>query len=117
MDEARINKLGIAPAKPMLAEIDGMKTPADLQRMVRRLHDLSVSVPFGLGSTPNNHNPNQVIADVGASGLGLPDRDYYLKPEQRFQEAREKYLLHVANMFKLAGYDEAKAKSADVRRT
>src|SRR5258708_25380578 len=65
MDEARINKLGIAPAKPMLAEIDGMKTPSDLQRMIRRFHDLSVSVPFGLGSTPDNHNPNQVIADIG----------------------------------------------------
>ena len=40
------NKLGIAPAKPMLAEIDAMKTPADLQRMVRRLHELSVFVSF-----------------------------------------------------------------------
>src|SRR5258708_20965489 len=96
----------------MLAEIDGMKTPSYLQRTIRRFHDLSVSVPFGLGSTPDNHNPNQVIADIGASGLGLPDRDYYLKPEQRFQEAREKYLINVANMFNLAGYDQAKAKTA-----
>src|SRR5882672_724205 len=112
MDETRINKLGIAPAKPMLGEIDAMKTPADLQRMVRRLHDLSVSVPFGLGSSPDNHNPNEVIAYIGAGGLGLPDRDYYLKSEQRFQEAREKYLVHVANMFKLSGYDDAKAKAA-----
>ena len=53
-----------------------------------------------------------MIATVFASGLGLPDRDYYLKPEQRFQEAREKYLVHVAAMFKLAGYDDAKAKAA-----
>ena len=51
MDETRINKLGIAPAKPMLAEIDAMKTPADLQRMIRRLHDLSVFVPFALDSS------------------------------------------------------------------
>jgi endothelin-converting enzyme/putative endopeptidase len=112
MDEARINKLGIAPAKPMLDEIDDMKTPADLQHMVRQLHELSVFVPFGLASTPDNHNPTQVIATVFASGLGLPDRDYYLKPEQRFVEAREKYLVHVAAMFKLAGYDDAKAKAA-----
>jgi putative endopeptidase len=111
MDEGRINKLGIAPAKPMLAEIDAMKTPADLQRMVRRLHELSVSVPFAFFSIPDNHNPAQVIANVYASGLGLPDRDYYLKPEARFQEAREKYVLHVIAMFKLAGYDEAKAKA------
>ena len=112
MDEARINKLGLDPAKPMLAEIDAMKTPADVQRMVRHLHELSIFVPFGLTSTPDNHNPTQVIATVTTSGLGLPDRDYYLKTEQRFVEAREKYLVHVAAMFKLAGYDDAKAKAA-----
>lgn len=112
MNEARINKLGLAPAKPMLAEIDAIKTQADLQRMIRRLHEISVFVPFGLTSTPDNHNPTQVIATVFASGLGLPDRDYYLKTEPRFVEAREKYLAHVAAMFKLAGYDDAKAKAA-----
>ena len=112
MNEARINKLGLTPAQPMLAEIDAMKTPADLQRMVQRLHALSLAAPFGLTSMPDNHNPAQVIANLYASGLGLPDRDYYLKTEQRFVEAREKYLVHVANMFKLAGYDDAKAKSA-----
>ncbi|HEU4415886.1 MAG TPA: M13 family metallopeptidase [Candidatus Angelobacter sp.] len=112
MDEARINKLGIAPARPMLADIDGIKTPADLQAMIRRLHELSVFVPFAFSSTPDFHNPAQVIATVSASGLGLPDRDYYLKTEPRFQEAREKYLVHVAAMFKLAGYDDAKAKTA-----
>jgi putative endopeptidase len=112
MDETRINKLGADPAKPMLADIDAMKTPADLQRMIRRLHDLSVFAPFALNSVPDNHNPTQVIATVSASGLGLPDRDYYLKTEQRFQEAREKYLIHIAAMFKLVGYDDAKAKAA-----
>ncbi|HEX4606064.1 MAG TPA: M13 family metallopeptidase, partial [Candidatus Angelobacter sp.] len=112
MDEGRVNKLGLSPAKPMLAEIDAMKTTADLQRIVRRLHELSVFAPFGLTSTPDNHNPGQVIASVFASGLGLPDRDYYLKTEPRFVEAREKYLAHVAAMFKLAGSDDAKAKAA-----
>jgi putative endopeptidase len=112
MDETRINKLGADPAKPMLADIDAIKTPADLQQMIRRLHDLSIFVPFALNSTPDFHNPTQVIATVSASGLGLPDRDYYLKTEPRFQEAREKYLVHVAAMFKLLGYDEAKAKAA-----
>src|SRR5262249_16984190 len=46
MDESHINKLGFDPAKPMLAEIDAIKTPADLQKMIRRLQDLSVSAPF-----------------------------------------------------------------------
>jgi len=53
-----------------------------------------------------------VIANIYASGLDLPDRDYYLKPEPRFKEVREKYRVHIANLFKLAGYDEATAKAA-----
>jgi len=69
MNEAAVNKLGIAPAKPMLAEIDAMKSVADLQRMVKRLHALSLSAPFGLTSTPDNHNPTQTIATIYAAGL------------------------------------------------
>jgi endothelin-converting enzyme/putative endopeptidase len=112
MDDARVNKLGLSPAEPMLKEIDSMKTSADLQRVIRQLHELGIFVPFGLFAQPDEHNPAQTIGNVFASGLGLPDRDYYLKTEQRFQDAREKYLVHVANIFQLAGYDETKAKAA-----
>ena len=44
--------------------------------------------------------------------MGLPDRDYYLKPEERFQKALEEYLVHVADMFQLSGYSKADAKKA-----
>ena len=111
MNEANVNKAGITPALPMLRDIDAMKNTKDLQRIVYRLHELGIFVPFGLVSQPDNHSPQQTIANVFASGLGLPDRDYYFKPERRFQDAREKYLLHVENMFKLAGYDDANAKA------
>jgi len=112
MDESRINKLGIKPIQPLLADIDGMKTAADLQKMIRRFHDLNIAVPFGLTSNPDNHNPAQTIADIYANGLGLPDRDYYFKTEERFQDARAKYQVHVINMFKLAGYHDTHAKAA-----
>src|SRR6266567_8704985 len=112
MDEVRVNKLGITPAMPLLRDIEAMKGRDDVQRMIVRLHELGIFVPFGLVSASDNHNPSQTIANIFASGLGLPDRDYYLKTEPRFQEAREKYLLHVENMFKLASYEDANAKSA-----
>ena len=112
MDESKINQAGIAPIKPVLVEIDGLKDASGLQKMILRFHQMGIYVPFGLTSQPDNHNPSEVVADVFASGLGLPDRDYYLKPEDRFKEAREKYSAHVANMFKLAGYSEADAKAA-----
>ena len=110
MDEQRINALGIQPIQPLLRDIDRIQSNAALQEMLGRLHDLQLSVPFGVVSSPDNHNPSQVLARVFASGLGLPDRDYYLKPEERFTDAREKYVAHVAKMFELAGTGKAAAK-------
>jgi putative endopeptidase len=111
MDEAAIAKAGLTPVQPVLAEIAAIRTPADLQRVMRHLHGFGVLAPFTMTSSPDYHNPATTVADVGAAGLGLPDRDYYLKSEPRFQEARQKYLLHVARMLHLAGADEARAKA------
>jgi putative endopeptidase len=112
MDEAQIEKLGLSPAQQLLKEIREMKSAADLQRMILDFNEQGIFVPFGLAAQPDYHNPTETIAVVFASGLGLPDRDYYLKPEPRFQEAREKYRTHVTSMFKLAGYSEKDASAA-----
>ena len=112
MDEARIDQLGLSPLRPLLDEIGHLETPADVEREVERLHDLAIPVPFGVASSPDNHEPTQVIANVFASGLGLPDRDYYVKSEPRFREAREKYRVHVAKMFTLAGRAPGSAQAA-----
>ncbi len=112
MDEGARNAAGVKPLQPYLAEIDSMKTPADVGRMIERFHAIGVPVPFGVTGGSDNHAPNDVIAQIYASGLGLPDRDYYLKPEPRFVEARGKYLEHVARVFVLAGWSEARAKAA-----
>ena len=80
--------------------------------MITRLHDLQIAAPFGVRSTPDNHNPTDVIATIFAAGLGLPDRDYYFSTEKRFVEARETYREHVARMFELTGSSPAAAKQA-----
>ena len=73
--------------------------------MIGRLQDIGISVPFGLNANLRTIMiPSQVIADIRAAGLGLPDRDYYIKTEERFQQARATYLVHVAKMFAVAGY-------------
>jgi len=112
MDESRINARGIAPLQPWFARIDAASSTADLQRIIADLQDILVGDPFGFGSQQDPHKPELVLADIGASGLGLPDRDYYLKPEARFKEAREKYVAHIIAMFKLAGWDEKAASTA-----
>jgi putative endopeptidase len=76
------------------------------------MHNILVTDPFSLNGQQDPHKPSLVLADIGASGLGLPDRDYYIKTEDRFKEARAKYVEHIAAMFKLAGWDEKKSAAA-----
>ena len=112
MDEARADSLGVKPLAPLLDEIAGMKNVADVRLVISRFHAIAIPVPFALAGQSDNHNPTDVIAQIFANGLGMPDRDYYLKPEPRFKEAREKYVAHVAAMFRLAGENETAAKAA-----
>ncbi len=112
MDETRVNARGIAPVKPLLAEIDTSKNMSELQRAMADLHDIGVTVPFNLASSQDPHRPTLVLADIAASGYALPDRDYYLKADARFKEAREKYLQHMINMFKLTGSNSKQAADA-----
>jgi putative endopeptidase len=86
MDESRVNTRGMDPIKPLFARIDAARDIAALQPVMAELHDILVQVPFALGSQQDPHKPSWVLADLGASGLGLPDRDYYLKPEPRLRK-------------------------------
>jgi endothelin-converting enzyme/putative endopeptidase len=110
MDEATVEKLGFEPVKPLLSEIDALADIAGVQKMIGRLHELAIPVPFGLAASPDSHDPSRVIADLYASGLGLPDRDYYLKTEPRFQEARDKYRLLVAHVIELGGKSRGESR-------
>ncbi len=112
MDESRVNARGIDPLKPWFAKIDGARDMAALQQVMAELQDILVNVPFAMGGQQDPHKPSLVLADFGASGISLPDRDYYLKPEPRFKEAREKYIAHVTTMLKLAGWDQKSAAAA-----
>jgi len=116
MDEKSANRLGIKPLQPYFKEIDSMQSRVDLARVILHLHNEALFVPFGVVGGQDNHEPTQVIAQFFASGLGMPDRDYYLKPEERFADARVKYVKHMEEMFLLAGrsVEEAKKMAATV---
>jgi endothelin-converting enzyme/putative endopeptidase len=107
-----VDAAGTSPLKPYLAQIDAVHDQASLQQELRDLHAIGVMVPFVFGSTQNPHSPTDVIASVGAGGLGLPDRDYYVKPEKRFADARAAYLVYIAKIFTLSGAKESEAKAA-----
>jgi endothelin-converting enzyme/putative endopeptidase len=112
VDESRVNARGIEPLKPWFAKIDAASDKAGLERVITELHDAGIAVPFALSGQQDPHQPVLILANVGANGFTLPERDYYLKPEPRFKEARDKYRAHVASMLTLAGWSPASADQA-----
>ncbi|MBV9216576.1 MAG: M13 family metallopeptidase, partial [Acidobacteria bacterium] len=108
-DQALADKNGIGPIKPLLAQIDRIKTRADVERMIAELAKIGIGAPFNFGGGQDSHDPANVIAQVFAGGLGMPDRDYYLKTDDRFVKARDEYKKHLDKMFALAGFSEADA--------
>ena len=94
-----------------MATIEAIDSPAALQAVIRQFHAMGIGVPFAVSSLTDPHDPANVIANVAASGLGLPDRDYYFKAEPRFVEARKQYVLHVRELFMLAGEEPGAAEA------
>jgi endothelin-converting enzyme/putative endopeptidase len=113
MDEAGIEKAGLAPLQPTLKMIDGIVDPASLAKVLAKLDVQGLSTPLAFGQQQDFEDANQVIAVVEQSGLGMPDRDYYLKDDAKMKDLRAKYEEHVKNMFVLLGdKPDAAAKNA-----
>ena len=112
MDEGAIDAAGISPMAPLLADIDAAKTPADVQRVIRRLHDLGIAAPLGETGAYDNLEPKDFLLNLVAGGLGLPDRDAYLKTEPRFAELRDRYRQHVARVLALGGMPQGATLAA-----
>jgi len=113
MDTEAIEARGAAPLKPLLHEIDALKSKKELAAFLAAEHPRTYGSGwlFGFGSTQDYNDATQVIAEAEAGGLGMPDRDYYLNDSARSKEIRAKYLAHVRTMFELAGESKAKAKT------
>jgi putative endopeptidase len=120
MDEAAIEKRGLAPIQSKLDAVVHLKSVKDLAPLVAQLqftfrqYSYTSSMLFAAGSAQDPDNSEQEIADVDQGGLGLPDRDYYTKTDAKSIEIREHYVQHVQKIFELAGdAPEAAKKSAD----
>jgi putative endopeptidase len=115
MNEKQIDEQGVKALHRELDLIQSIQTVADLQKAIIRLNEEALFAPFAFGSAQDPHHPQFVIADAAAAGLGLPERDYYFKDDDKSKETRQKYVEHVATMFVLAGSDKAaSAASAQV---
>jgi len=109
MDTAKVNKLGIAPLRPELNRIAALKSTADLPALLGHLHTINVDAFFSMGSNQDFSDANSVISFYDAGGLGLPERDYYTRTDDKSVEQRKQYVDHIRKMFVLAGEPEADA--------
>lgn len=113
MDVETINKKGISPIKGLLDQVAAVKTTDDLTTLFGQAWLNGVSSPIGGGMWFNRLDPNQYEMSMGAGGLGLPDRSYYMVDSERFAKTRKAYVAHISKTLKFAGVEnsEARAKS------
>jgi len=114
MDESQIEAAGVKPLEPEFERIAQIKDTATLQAELARLQNEGADAVFGFGSQTDYKNSNQMIAGVGQGGLGLPDRDYYTRTDEKSTKLRSDYIQHLTNMFKLLGDSDERA-AADAK--
>src|SRR5258707_15683812 len=103
MDEAAVEKSGARPLKPYLDRIFRMKSKRDLPAVLAGLHLATGSsgLFFGFDSNQDYADATQVIAFAGSGGLGLPDRDFYTKDDDKSKETLPRFVDHFWRMFEL----------------
>ena len=111
MDTSAIDAAGLKPLASEFASIEAIKDTAGVQAEVARLQLLGINALFEFGSSADFKDSTHYIAEADQGGLALPDRDYYLRDDDRSKQLRSDYLAHVAKMFELAGDSSAVAAS------
>jgi putative endopeptidase len=104
MDEAKLEQLGLTPLKAELAKIAAVTDKKQLPALISHFNQTGVTAPYNYGIHQDNKDSTKYVADLYQDGLGLPDRDYYLKADDaKMADALGKYELHIAKMLTLAG--------------
>ena len=115
MDEKAVDADGVKPLASEFERIGGLQDRAELPALLAHLHALGVNVGFGLGVRADDKNSTMNIALVRQAGLGMPDRDYYTKDDDKSKQLRAQYEEHIARMFTLLG--DAPDKAAAEAKT
>lgn len=111
MDEAAVEKAGLAPLRPLLAKIDALASADQAFAFAGALSPEGVDVFFDGGVEPDFKNPEIYILHLSQGGLGMPDRDYYVSAEPKKKELLAAYEAHVATVLGLIGEPADAAKS------
>jgi putative endopeptidase len=112
LDTGTIEAKGLAPIRPWLKKIAALTDRAQYPALLAEADRAGIRGPFGGGVGQDDKSPEQYALSLGQSGLGLPDRDYYLSADAKLVEARNAYRAHIVNMLTLAGEPNADARAA-----
>jgi putative endopeptidase len=112
MDEARVEQLGARPIQADLAAVRNLRSREELAALMGRSNESFFAPVIDVGISPDEKDPNHYAVYMMQSGLGLPDRDYYLLPS--FAEKKAVYQAYVAQMLGLAGWPDAQAQAANI---
>lgn len=113
MDSAKLQADGVAPLTPFLEEINSVKTREDVWAEMLKMHHRGNTVLFRVFGEADKDDAKQCIAWAYQSGLGLGDRDRYVKDEGRNKEFRAGYVALMEQLFAMSGYDKLSGKKAD----
>ncbi len=103
MNETLVEQLGSKPMQPNLAGVQSVKNRKQLAPLLASLQQQGVPVLFGFEPLQDPDDSDRMIVGISQGGLGLPDRDYYIKDDAKSKETRDRYLQHVQKMFELLG--------------
>lgn len=112
MDEKKLDAQGLAPLKDELANIAALKSKDEIPALIARLNRIGVNTPYGYGVRQDNKDSTKYVVNVGQAGLGMPNRDYYLKQDDKvLADTRAKYQRHIEKMLTLAGHKDAASQA------
>ncbi|HEX9983130.1 MAG TPA: M13 family metallopeptidase [Thermoanaerobaculia bacterium] len=114
MNEQGIEEQGIAPLRADLDRIAAISSRAQLVAELHRLQRAGIGPLFRFSAQNDYRESDRIIAAISQSGLGLPDRDYYLRDDERFATTRRQYVEHIEKLFTLAGIGNAHADAGRV---
>ena len=111
MNETAIESAGVTPIRIELDRIDAIADRAGVVAEIHRQQQRGIAPLFRFSAQNDFKNSQMIIAGLSQGGLGLPDRDYYLRDDEKFKDTRKAYVFHMAKMFSLAGESDTKAQT------
>lgn len=115
MDQKQIDALGIKPIQAEFAKVDAITDKKQYAQLFAWLNKMNVSAPIDIGVHQDNKDSTKYVLDVAQSGLGLPDRDYYLSQDDlKLKSTREKYQQHIEKMLTMAGDTQAAQHAKEI---